>query len=471
MRRVTVVERGRLIRGADSELVGENADDTPFRRTLPSRLYDRLLRLESAREDRGEGAVFKWRRSHCLVGPWVGVMQIPGLQVEILPKTDDREDSDDELVADTRLNLMEMLLRGGLGAVRARGRADVSLRRGSLHDQLVDAFLDRVLHELRRGLDRSYLAHEANLATLRGKLVLSRHIARNSARKHRFYCRHDVLSEATPVTLRLKQACRVIAGRPVPARLQGKCQQALALLADVSEESVNRRGRDPVFNRQNQRFEDIYAFACMLLEGRAPDARAGDVETFSLLFDMEQVFERYIAAFIASHVVSRVPGVSLFPQAKGHRLSLFRDGSATQAKEILRLAPDLLFLREGHDTRRALIVDTKWKRLSRDRAARPKNADLYQLYAYLNRYDCQRAFLLYPQTEGVTARDLDALIGQSGHTQAIVGVRLVDLRRHLWTNEGRAALATELEALVREGFGVAANSVESAAAAAPGGVA
>lgn len=85
--------------------------------------------------------MFRWRRNHCLVGPWVGVMQIPGLQFEILPKTDESaaQESDQE-VRDIRSNLMEMLLRGGLGAVRARGVADLALKRGNLHDQLVDAF-------------------------------------------------------------------------------------------------------------------------------------------------------------------------------------------------------------------------------------------------------------------------------------------------------------------------------------------
>ena len=97
MLRVTVLERGRIVRSdsdADSVELG-----TPSRRVLPQRLYDRLYRSEGAREDRGEAAVFRWRRNHCLVGPWVGVMQIPGLQLEILPKTDESaaEDSYQEL--------------------------------------------------------------------------------------------------------------------------------------------------------------------------------------------------------------------------------------------------------------------------------------------------------------------------------------------------------------------------------------
>ena len=453
MLRVTVLERGRLIRADDTADGGAHETGTPSRRRLPADLYDRLFRAESAREERGESAVFSWRRNYCLGGPWVGVMQVPGLQVEILPKTDEHEvPADEGFVKDTRCNLMEMLLRGGLGAVRARGLADLSLKRGTLHDQLVDAFLDRALYELRRGVDRGYLAEESNLGTLRGKLLLSRHVARNSAQKHRFYCRHDVLSEAMPISRRLKQACRLLAGRTLSAGLHVKCNQVLAQLDDVPEQSARLHEPDPIFNRQNERFEDIYAFARMLIEGQAADARAGDVETFSLLFDMDQVFERYIAAFLATHVIPRVAGASLFPQAKGHRFSLYRDGDGAGREDVLRLAPDLLFTLDGPGGRRTLIIDTKWKRLSDKHAARPSNDDLYQLYAYLHRYDCDRAFLLYPHTDGVSTRDLDALARHAGTRVGTVGVRFVDLRHRLWTNSGRAALAQQLETIVREGF-------------------
>jgi 5-methylcytosine-specific restriction enzyme subunit McrC len=450
MLRVTVLERGRIVRSdsdADSVELG-----TPSRRVLPQRLYDRLYRSEGAREDRGEAPVFRWRRNHGLVGPWVGVMQIPGLQLEILPKTCESASPDSEQeVRDIRSNLMEMLLRGGLGAVRARGVADLTLKRGNLHDQLVDAFLERALFELRRGLDRGYATEEDNLATLRGKLVLSRHLALNAAQRTRFYCRHDVLTETTQISVRLKQAGRVLAARALPVALLVKCQQVLALLDDVPDLPFRQREPDPLFTRQNERFADIYGFACMLLEGQAPDARSGEIETFSLLFDMEQVFERYIATFLASEVMPRFVDTSLYAQAKGHRFSLYRD----QQEAVLRMAPDLLFVHETASAKRTLIVDTKWKRLSEEEGGRPSRPDLYQLYAYLHRFDCERAYLLYPKAAGVQARDLQALARQAGDHVGTVGMRFVDMDRKLWTREGKMALADELSAIVRQGLDLA----------------
>jgi 5-methylcytosine-specific restriction enzyme subunit McrC len=211
------------------------------------------------------------------------------------------------------------------------------------------------------------------------------------------------------------------------------------------------REPDPAFTRQNERFADIFGFACMLLEGQAPDARSGEVETFSLLFDMEQVFERYVAAFLASEVMPRFADASLFPQAKGQRHNLYVDGQ----EKVLRMAPDLVFVHETAGAKRTLIIDTKWKRLSEEEGGRPSRADLYQLYAYLHRFDCQRAHLLYPKAAGIQTRDLNAR-GRNDSDAGTVGVRFIDLNRKLWTREGRTALADELAVIVREGLDLAA---------------
>jgi len=175
---------------------------------------------------------------------------------------------------------------------------------------------------------------------------------------------------------------------------------------------------------------------------------------------MEQVFERYIAAFLASEVMHRFADASLYPQAKGHRFGLYRD----QQEAVLRMAPDLLFVHATAGAKKTLIVDTKWKRLSEADGGRPSRPDLYQLYAYLHRYDCQRAYLLYPRAASVPTRDLQALARHAGDHVGTVGTRFVDLNRELWTREGKTALANELAVIVREGLGLAGPALMEATA-------
>jgi 5-methylcytosine-specific restriction enzyme subunit McrC len=454
MLRVAVLERGRIVRGDTDEPAMVKAG-RPAYRVLPRRLYDQLERFETDHVERQKhkNRIIDWRRDHGIVGQWVGVLQIPGLQLEILPKTDNHdppEDAEEErkFLGDTRANLVTMLLRGGLVAVRSRGVADLSLTRGSIHDRLVDAFLDRAIFELQRGLDRGYTSEEENLLALRGKLLVGQQVTRNAAQRHRFYCRHDIMSEATPICIRIKQACRVLAERSLPASVSVKVQDVLAMLDEVPEVPFRRGEPDPTFTRQNERFSDIYQFSCMILEGQAADVKGGQVETFSLLFDMDQVFERFIAAFVRSEVIPRIDSAAAQAQGVGDRRYLLRD---TEGPGMLHLKPDLL-VKRGHQT---LIIDTKWKRLEANKLAHPSNDDLYQLYAYLHRYECKNAYLLYPKVAGVDPRTFVALRGHSADESGRVGVRFVDVSRNLRNREERDLLADELVTLVQEGLGLA----------------
>ncbi|MEI4488582.1 hypothetical protein V8J36_20495, partial [Frigidibacter sp. MR17.14] len=75
----------------------------------------------------------------------------------------------------------------------------------------------------------------------------------------------------------------------------------------------------------------------------------------------------------------------------GHRDCLFEESTGR-----FRTKPDLI-IRQGDRT--VLVIDTKWKRMS-PRIDDPKQgvsqADVYQLMAYSQLYQCQNVMLLYP---------------------------------------------------------------------------
>jgi 5-methylcytosine-specific restriction enzyme subunit McrC len=452
MLRVTVLERGRLVRSTSND-PDEAVRGTPSRRVLPRRLYDRFKKFELDQVSvGGEGRIVDWRNEYGIVGQWVGVIQIPGLQLEILPKIDgedqpEQDESSEADVGNVRDNLVFMLARGGLVSVRARGVADLALRRGSLYDQLVSTFLDRTQTELGRGYDREYTAEEGNLLSLRGKLLVSQQVTKNAAQRHRFFCRHDALTEATIICVRLKQACRVLLNRALSPMLTTKVQTVLALLDGVPDVAYRPGEPSPTFTRQNDRFREIYNFACMVLESQAADAKRGDVSTFSLLFNMDQVFERFIAEFVKSDVGPLVPDAKVVAQGKGDRLHLFHDSGPKRVR-VLNLKPDLLV----EHPKGTLVIDTKWKRLSQQKSVRPDDGDLYQLYAYLHRYECKNVYLLYPGGVEFGPRTLEALRLREGKGAGNVGVRFVDMKRSLREPNERSELAKQLAEMLREGL-------------------
>ena len=97
-----------------------------------------------------------------------------------------------------------------------------------------------------------------------------------------------------------------------------------------------------VSDRRITRFDPLLVLAKRFLRGCVPD-RPGGAKTYSLLFDMNKVFEKFIGALIRRACPS---GCSVQLQASGHSL-VVRNG-----KPKFRLRPDIANssqLRDGHD--------------------------------------------------------------------------------------------------------------------------
>jgi 5-methylcytosine-specific restriction enzyme subunit McrC len=418
--------------------------------SLESRLYDRLRLFDRNQHEEGE-RVFEWSDGFARTMQWVGVVQIPGLQVEILPKIDvvtAEVDGDGDLAQhQARRNLLYMLAVGGDVPVRSRDIARLAVRKAPLSETLAAIFADRLRRELLRGPERGYVEQRENLRQFKGKLLVPRHVVRNAAHRERFFCEFDEFLDDTPMNRIFKASSRVLlVGTRTPAT-QDSLRQCLLLLDGVSDIEIQDTDFGHItINRQNERFQDVLRFCRLILSGRTPTVQAGGARTFSLLFDMNKVFERFVAGFLRQHVVVRLPDVHLFPHATHHARHLMTSGGVG----TLRLEPDLLL--EGPDGR--LVMDTKWKLLAAGKRRRGgvAESDLYQLYAYTRRYGCARSVLLYPHTPGLEPRDFDVIDATGERSGERVLVRQVRLHRDLHQDSERQALAVELEDVVREGL-------------------
>lgn len=447
MRRVTLRERGRLHslrEGAVPEL------DGPDHCWIDARLFERLQDYDSTRKD---GAAFDWRRSEAQAGQWVGVMQVPGLVVELLPKIDAPEAADaPDPLALARDNLLVMLGESGDVPIRTRDLAALATRAAPLHETLITLFARRMLAELLRGPHRAYVEETDDLRSLRGKLVLSRHIARNAARRDRFTCAYQEFSVDTPLGRVLRATCRALLLQTRGAPAREALSHCLLALEDVSDVPDPMPWLDRVvLTRQNERFADVLVFCRLVLEQLAPSAKAGRATTFSLLFDMDRVFEGFVAGFLRRRVLPELPDARLYPQARTRTRYLLQ---SDQGHGALQLKPDLLL--ETPTTR--VVLDTKWKRLgslTQRRQAGLAAADLYQLYAYTRRFDVKRSVLLFPHMPGAASREFEILSPQGESEGTRICVRFVNLHRNLRRATERDALGTELRDLLQEVLGAA----------------
>jgi 5-methylcytosine-specific restriction enzyme subunit McrC len=164
-----------------------------------------------------------------------------------------------------------------------------------------------------------------------------------------------------------------------------------------------------------------------------------------MLFDMNQVFERFIAAFMHKHIPPVFENVVVIPQAKHRKTHLLQHGS----KGRLILKPDILI--EQHN-KPALIIDTKWKALTtgtKTGRGGTSREDLYQMHAYSQRFGVAHSTLLYPWVPGEHSREFDVINESGTASNKTISIRYVNVSRPL-NKPGLELLKQELSTLVAE---------------------
>jgi len=325
------------------------------------------------------------------VSSYVGVLRAPcGFQIEILPKIG-RETS----ASLARRKLIEMLkcLRG-FRHLKTRN-ADLQADRMPLLEVFLQQFLETVGQVVRKGLRSDYTARHANLSSLRGKLVMARHLSENLVRRDRFFTEHDEFTPDRAENRLLHAALRtalVMCCTPANQRL---ARELCFVFADVPMPTdVTQDFKRIRLDRGMAYYEPALEWARLILQGHSPVPGTGKHHAPSLLFPMEAVFEAYVAKHLGGQLED---GFGLRTQVSREHLVLHKD------EYWFRLKPDLL-VQEGRQPR--MVLDTKWKLLDGAKGNRCEKyqlsqADFYQLHAYAHVYlkDAGHAVLIYPWTE------------------------------------------------------------------------
>ena len=166
---------------------------------------------DSYARQKGNHRIFDWNSIKAT--SYVGVIQIPGLTLEILPKID-RPDAngDQEKKQSAQDNLLHMLSVTRKVPIEERELAGLKTSHGLL-EALVAIFTRRLLDELRNGLEHNYINHEENLSILKGKLLFSQQIRHNASHQERAFVGYDEFIADTPLNSIFKATCRRLLGK------------------------------------------------------------------------------------------------------------------------------------------------------------------------------------------------------------------------------------------------------------------
>ena len=386
-----VAEHGRIHKGS----VGQNSRVLENGNLqLAEGDFESVLSLLEDSEQTDLNPVLKYSRSNgrdvLTVQQYVGVIYTEsGCQIEILPKIS-KETSSEK----AREILVKMLVELRDSPFRRGVMSNLDVHKMPLFELLMRQFLDSVGDIVRKGIARAYVDRQDNLIFIRGKLLLSEHIKRNSADRSQVYCEFDEFEVDRPINRLIKVALEVVSRTSQDTANQQLCREFLFWFDRVpTARDVASDFRSIRHDRHIQHYQPAMPICRLILEGLNPLTKGGENRALSMLFPMSTVFEDYVAAKLNE----QYPKWSIRSQVMRH--SLVDEHSGTN---IFRLQPDLEFIRKKD----RMIGDTKWKLIDQDDRANNYNiaqADVYQLFAYAKKYlasqPIKKVMLIYPCTD------------------------------------------------------------------------
>lgn len=343
--------------------------------------------LEKLSSSLPAGAV-NWGHQSVRFTQFCGVIQLDDLTLEILPKIYGKEPNS------CRDALIQMLHTARLIRLHKGAQAGINTQRMSLLDIFIQHFCQDLHTQVLQGKLRNYVEQEENLSVMRGHLMIPQHIRHNIVHKERLYCRFDEFSEDTLLNQIFRFTLRLLLPWAHFSKTKKQLSELLMHFDGISNVSITLQSFNSLRNdRINQRFQPVLEQCRLFIAAIKPDVFAGSTPLFSLLFDMNRLFEAWVAEKIRPWAHQQ--GWHLRTQGPRRYLAI-RESSTPQ----FQLRPDITLVDDNGTPQ--LIADTKWKLLNeKDRQLGVSSNDIYQLYAYAGRYEVPHLQLIYPQQAGM----------------------------------------------------------------------
>lgn len=317
---------------------------------------------------------------------YVGTVQInQDLTIEILPKIHSADDETNK--KKTRRIFLEMLRATVNINYKTADLAQLSTQQDNILEVFITMFVTEAEKLIQRGLRCGYEEYSGNEHFYKGKLNIQQNIRENLVHKERFYVTYDVFSLNRSENRLIKSTLEMLRNVSCAPENQRRILRALGMMDGVPP-SVNYEAdfAKCAADRNMTGYQNVLAWAKVFLKHKSFTTYQGDHTAFALLFPMETVFENFIAQKVKAQfsdeyeVIAQKKGTYLFD----HPL-----------EEMFMLKPDIVMEQAG-DIK--YIIDTKWKLLNGNEKENYgiSQADMYQMYAYAKKFNCNQIILCYP---------------------------------------------------------------------------
>ncbi|WP_147289241.1 McrC family protein [Helicobacter sp. MIT 99-5507] len=355
---------------------------------------------------------------------YVGLIQTKsGFYLEILPKTfrtakesegfvskdiDNKQNS----IKSAKTLLLKMLQSLKDSPFKQSHFAHLKLAKMPLLEIFILMFLEELEKLVKKGLKSDYIVREQNRKFLKGKLLFNENLKLNFAHKEKFFTSSDEFSANIAPNRIIKSTLVFLSTQNLSAKTSTKLTQARFIFADISpSQHIAKDFSQCRKSRYLKGYYPLLQWCEIFLRCKTFTSYQGNSQAFALLFDMNKLFE----SFVASEMKKWLCGMKLSYENEAFMEQIFEENKKdsylkTQEKskylvvegdkKRFLLNPDIVgYQKQQIQAKQPLfIADTKWKILSQEKQNYGiSQSDMYQIFAYLAKYQCKRGFLIYPK--------------------------------------------------------------------------
>ena len=368
---------------------------------IPANAANRIAAVAAASPlaGRGGGGVLEHGHKALRARGVVGVIAADGCALEILPKIDFPGEDGEKAIGSIRQRLVHMLAVALDMKIDAGQVTALDWQRDTLLETLIRLFSEKLADAVRQGMPRHYIEHADDLPMLRGRLDVMRQFTTLAAEPARLACRYDALTADVAINRIMKAAVTRLARVARTGDNQRRLRELAFAYADLADVPVAALPwHQVVLDRTNARWRELFNLARLLLGERFQTTSAGGSNGFSLLFEMNTLFEEYVARMLRRALADG----DLRVISQGGRLYCLE---TEDKRGLFQTRPDIL-VKLGDTV--VQVIDTKWKRIAAgmdDAKQGVSQADVYQMMAYGQLYRCGHLTLLYPHHSALGQND------------------------------------------------------------------
>lgn len=331
---------------------------------------------------------------------YVGTIKAKDLHIDILPKIYKKNRDETQAIK----NFLLMLSFCENLNIKTLDLKSLRVNNG-FFESLASIFSKKLLETLKMNYYREYSLVEEELKYLKGRLILKKQIRKVDISK--LCCGYFKYTDNIELHKKLKLVSYFLTFIVKSSEIQRLLKDILSIYnnVDLDFSIVNRQSIVNI-NKLNFSYTPLLNFADLFLQSKTFQlvSENGNGTFFSFLFDMNIIFESFISKIIRSEWnlirerVEKLRNCNIKLQAK--RKYLIEGPS----KKLFGLRPDIVIFEKKGKTNYKAIIDIKYKilNLNREDLGMDQN-DVYQMYAYLGKYNSPIGILIYPFTESQVA--------------------------------------------------------------------